>query len=274
MDSYYEPVDTEMTPMRHAVRNREVELGVGAAKGCFRCKAFHTRCNPSIVEENGETNPVRGGWTYVGQRYGKAMIEGKRAKILFVAMERPFTQDGTNDYEDRYEDFEETQYQFRTACYSRTNPHMGGTDVELECLLDPTAPKQRCLQFALTNSVRCRLPSTESKSTQTMIDNCRDHTKAIIETLTPDIIVTQGIGFPSEGIVEMFESRIIFESDNGRRGRSYRYAEVRRGQGILFLLTAHPARNPGFGYKNGYLPDYLRDAINEMRDLYAADGSG
>ena len=169
------------------------------------------------------------------------------------------------------EEFEETQYQFRTACFKRSNPHMGGTDVELKYLLDPTPCEQRCRQFALTNSVRCRpsSPNMESQSTSTMIAKCQAHTKAIIEILTPDIIVTQG-KYPSEGIVEMFDSEIIFKSDNGST-RPYRKAEVRRSGDVLFLLTAHPACHPGLRWKSGCLPDYLCDAINEVRDLYAAD---
>ena len=261
MMSHLEPIDIEMTPMRSAVRDRQVELGIGASTGCFHCEEFDRNCYPSIVKEIGEVEVIKGDWTYVGQQYGQAMIAGKYAKILFVSMERPLP---------KPEEFEETQYQFRTACLERYNPHMGGTDVELKYLLDPTPPKERCKQFALTNSVRCRpYPSNaKSQSTTTMIAKCQAHTKAIIQILTPDIIVTQG-KYPSEGIVEMFDSEIVFKSDNGRT-RLYRKAEVRRGGGVLFLLTAHPANHPGFRRKLGFLPNYLRDAIKEVRKLYAA----
>ena len=265
MMPHLEPIDTEMTPMRSAVRDRQVELGIGASTGCFHCEAFDKSCYPSLVKERGEVEVIKGDWTYVGQQYGQAMVAGKYAKILFVSMERPLS---------KPEEFEETQYQFRTACLERSNPHMGGTDVELEFLLDPTPPEQRCQQFALTNSVRCRpsSPNAESQSTSTMIAKCQAHTKSIIEILTPDIIVTQG-KYPSEGIVEMFDSKVVFESDNGLHSRSLRKAEVRRGGGVLFLLTAHPAIRPhsGFRWRLGGLPDYLHDAINEVRDLYLAN---
>lgn len=192
------------------------------------------------------------------------MVAGKYAKILFVSMERPLS---------KPEEFEETQYQFRTACLERSNPHMGGTDVELEFLLDPTPPEQRCQQFALTNSVRCRpsSPNSDSQSTSTMMAKCQAHTKAIIEILTPDIIVTQG-RYPSDSIIKLFAPEVVFKSDNGLRFPLRRKVEVHRGRGILFLLTAHPAHHPSFRWRLGSLPDYLRDAINEIRDLYVANG--
>ena len=267
MMSHLEPIDTEMTPMRSAVRDRQVELGIGASAGCFHCEEFDESCYPSMIKKKGEVEVVKGDWTYVGQQYGQAIIAEKRAKILFVSMERPLSKP-------KPEEFEETQYQFRTACLKRSNPHMGGTDVELKYLLDPTPCEQRCQQFALTNSVRCRPSSNSarSQSTPTMIAKCQAHTKAIIEILAPDIIVTQG-GHPSDSIIKLFdpEPEVVFKRDNERHSRSLRKAEVRRSGGILFLLTAHPARHPGLCPKSGCLPDYLRDAIKEVRKLYAAD---
>ena len=263
MMSHLEPIDTEMTPMRRAVRDRQGELGIGASAGCFHCKEFDTSCYPSIVRRMGEVEVIKGDWTYVGQQYGQAMIAKKRAKILFVSMERPLPEP---------EEFEETQYQFRTACLERCNPHMGGTDVELKCLLDPTPPKERCKQFSLTNSVRCRpCPSNaRSQSTSMMIAKCQAHTKAIIGILKPDIIVTQG-RHPSDSIIKLFDSEVVFKKDNRRHSRSLRKVEIRRGGGVLFLLTAHPANHPSFRWRSGGLPDYLHDAINKLRDLYAAD---
>ena len=265
MIPHLEPDDSYMTPMRRAVRDRQVESGIGASAGCFHCKAFDKSCYPSIVRKKGEVEVIKGDWTYVGQQYGQAMIAGKCAKILFVSMERPLL---------KPEEFEETQYQFRTACFKRSNPHMGGTDVELKYLLGPTPPKKRCQQFALTNSVRCRpsSPNAKSQSTSTMIAKCQAHTKAIIETLTPDIIVTQG-RHPSDSIIKLFDpdTEVVFKSDNGLRSSSLRKAAVHRGGGVLFLLTAHPANHPSFRWKSGGLPDYLHDAIKEVRKLYAAD---
>ena len=117
MMSHLEPIDTEMTPMRRAVKDLQVELGIGASAGCFHCKEFDTSCYPSIVRRMGEVEVIKGDWTYVGQQYGQAIIAEKRAKILFVSMERPLSTP---------QEFEETQYEFRTACLKRSNPHMGG----------------------------------------------------------------------------------------------------------------------------------------------------
>ena len=265
MMSHLEPIDTEMTPMRRAVKDLQVELGIGASAGCFHCKEFDTSCYPSIVRRMGEVEVIKGDWTYVGQQYGQAIIAEKRAKILFVSMERPLSTP---------QEFEETQYEFRTACLKRSNPHMGGTDVELKYLLDPTPCEQRCRQLALTNSVRCRPSSSNpnSQSTPTMKAKCQAHTKAIVEILTPDIIVTQGRD-PSDSIIKLFDSEVVFKSDNGGHSQALRKAEVHRGGGVLFLLTEHPAIRPhrGFRWRSGGLPDYLHDAINKLRDLYAAD---
>ena len=39
MMSHLEPIDTEMTPMRRAVRDRQVELGIGASAGASTARS-------------------------------------------------------------------------------------------------------------------------------------------------------------------------------------------------------------------------------------------
>lgn len=260
----WDRTDREMTPARVAVRNLQEDLGIGASDECFHCDSFDIHCKPSIEKRLGEDVLIsKGDWTYVGHEYGQARIRGKLARILFVSMERPKSNQES-------ESFEETQKAFRKACFHRDNPHMGGTDIELECLLDPTPPEKRCMQIALTNSVRCRpvSSSANSRSTPTMVGECKHHTKAIIATLQPDVIVTQGK--PAFGsIAKLYRTETVYKTNNGRQGQTSRFAEVRRSDSMLFLRTAHPANHVGFRYKRGPAPPYLRDAITFLRSLYA-----
>ena len=260
----WDRTDRDMTPARVAVKNLQEELGVGASDECFHCDSFDSHCKPSIKDRLGKVLISKGDWTYVGHEYGQARIRGKLARILFVSMERPKSNQ-------KSEPFEETQRAFRAACFHRRNPHMGGTDIELEFLLDPTPPEKRCMQFALTNSVRCRPVSNRanSRSTPTMVKECKRHTNAIIATLQPDVIVTQGKP-ASESIANLYETNIVRRMDNGRQGRTFRFAEVGQAGSMLFLRTAHPANHVGFRYKRGPAPPYLRDAIAFLRSLYAA----
>ena len=258
-------VDTEMTPMRSAVMALQQCLQIGADE-TFDCQYF-CACRKSKSKRSTEFS--RGDWTYVGHKYGKAKVNGKCAKILFVAMERPKCSTES-------ETFECTQRDFRESCLKRTNPHMGGVDVLLEALLDEsTRCEDRCQVFALTNSVRCR-PVTDnamSNSTRTMMKNCQNHTGELIKKLEPNIIVTQGIRFPREQIRTLFKlNGRIFKTENGKKGGQKRYAEVyhEKGKGIMFLLTAHPANHPEFltSREKGSLPDHLLRAIGKVRALY------
>ena len=259
----WDNIDAEMTPLRIKVKNLQTQLGIGASKGCFDCDHF-TSCHASISNQ-----PIlKGDWTYVGHQYGKASVGGKKAKILFVSMDRT----GTGK---KYEKFGQTQKEFRSAAYERSNPHMGGADVELEHLLDETSSEDRCQRFALTNSVRCRPCSgyAASKSTSVMKKNCESHTEKIIQALEPDIIIAQGDN-PRKSMCRLFSPRIVAKYDNGRSGRSFRSAKIgqgriRQGQEVLFLLTAHPANYSGFGWKKGYLPYELQKIFAQAREIYS-----
>ncbi len=122
-------IDTDMTPLRIKVKNLQTQFGIGASKGCFHCDHF-TSCHKSICNK-----PIlKGDWTYVGHQYGESLVGGKKAKILFVSMDRT----GTGE---EYEEFDQTQNSFRESANCRYNPHMGGVDVELEHLLDETTGK-------------------------------------------------------------------------------------------------------------------------------------
>ena len=260
----WDKIDIDMTPLRINVKNLQTHLGIGASRGCFDCKHFKC-CHASISNQ-----PIlKGDWTYVGHQYGEALVGGKKAKILFVSMDRT----GTGK---KYEKFDQTQKEFRSAAYERTNPHMGGVDVELKYLLDnETSCEDRCQQFALTNSVRCRPRSNSaaSQSTSEMKRNCASHTQAIIKALEPDIIIAQG-AYPREGLHNLFSPNIVNTKNNIGRYKQYRSAEIGQaeiqGKKCLFLLTAHPAHYPGFSWKKGYLPYELKEIFAQAREIYSS----
>ena len=257
-------VDSEMTPWRTKIKDLQIERGIGNSEGCFDCE--HWECCYASIPDQQKNNVSKGDWTYVGHQYGKASVNGKKAKLLFVSMDRPW---GGG----RCEQFEETQQSFRESAKGRYNPHMGSVDVELEHLLDKeTSCEDRCQQFALTNAVRCcfRLGASKYHATPTMEKNCASHTKAIIQALAPDIIIAQGKN-PHNSLRKLFNlDRDIVETYcNKMTGPQFRSVEIGQREEFLFLLTAHPANTPGFGWKTGYLPDELKKAFKRAREMYA-----
>ena len=261
-------IDMRMTATRIDVRTLQEDMGSGAAVGAFRCSSWNL-CEESLRKRVGDTQITQGDWTYVGHEYGQAIVRGKPARILFVSMERP------KGHETDSEPFEKTQKSFRESCRKRSNPHMGGVDTILCHLLDPEATAdQRSQQFALTNSVRCApmAKDSNSRSTNTMLRKCQRHTEAILASLMPDIVVTQGY-LAYEGIERIVPTELHWWNDNGRASQGRRFAEVRRGAGILLLRTAHPARYPEFKWSKGNLPKHLGEAIDFVRDLHGTQDS-
>ena len=268
-------VDSAMTPWRTKIKDLQIERGIGNSEGCFDCEHWEN-CYASISEKNKvkKNNVSKGEWTYVGHQYGEALVNGKKAKILFVSMLKQIWDEKKLK---KGEDFESVQKGFRTGALERINPHMGGVDVELEHLLDEgTSREDRCQQFALTNAVRCcfLLEETSYHATGMMEKNCASHTKAIIQALEPDIIIAQGTN-PRNSMCELFDIDLDVETYcNGRTGRSSRSVDIAKKEigadkQVLFLLTAHPARYPGFGWKAGYLPAELKKAFERAREIYS-----
>ena len=266
----WQTIDSDMTTWRTKVKDLQTNLGIGPSEGCFHCEYFEgcKGCKESLPPEFRDIL-VCGDWTYVGRQYGEASIGGKRAKVLFVSMDRGGRGDPNNKV---LEKFEDTQWAFRDSAYNRVNPHMAGVDVALEYLLDnETSREDRCQQFALTNSVRCR-PITgkaESKTTNIMKQNCSSHTRAIIKALEPDIIIAQGrrqnpqIETPCKIICTLFTPDI--KKKYYCKGRSP--VEIGQGEGILFLLTAHPRHH----IPQRYMPEELEKALERAKKIYSGE---
>ena len=264
----WQTIDSDMTTWRTKVKDLQTNLGIGPSEGCFHCEYFEgcNGCKKSLPPELRDIL-VCGDWAYVGRQYGEALIGGKRAKVLFIAMDRGGRGDPNNKV---LEKFEDTQWEFRDSAYDPKNSHMRGVDVSLKYLLDnETSREDRCQQFALTNSVRCR-PITgkaESKATNIMKQNCSSHTKAIIQELEPDIIIAQGRGNPCNSMHRLFAPEIV-ERYSGYRTS----AEIGQGKDCLFLLTAHPAyySRKGFKWKNK-LPEGLGEAFERAKEIYSGE---
>lgn len=260
-------VDSEMTCWRTKIKDLQIERGIGNSEGCFDCEHWEN-CYASICEKNKvKKNKVsKGEWTYVGHQYGEALVNGKKAKILFVSMLKQIWDENKLK---KGEDFESVQKGFRTGALKPSTPHMDGVDVELKYLLDEgTSCEDRCQQFALTNAVRCcfRLEETSYHATCMMEKNCASHTKAIIQALEPDIIIAQGTN-PRNSLCKLFDPCIVKKYKKPKEAS----VEIGLGKGILFLLTPHPAyySRKGFQWSQGYLPDELKKPFKRAREIYA-----
>ena len=153
----------DRTEWQREIRGVQVELGIASEEDSFCCPHFED-CDRSV--RSGISGGGRkGDWAYVGSQYGEASVGGKPARVLFVGMDRPSKGE---DGECVFLDYEETQEDWRMSARLRRNPHMGGTDVELEYLVDDgTKPDDRCEQFALVNAVFCGPPANQGKTTKT-----------------------------------------------------------------------------------------------------------
>lgn len=240
----WDPIDTVMTPWREKIhRLMSADLKVGASEGGFGC-AFefdgdgHHGCSGCGDLAEGR----KGDWAYVGAQYGEARVSGKKARILFVSMDR-----SRMEWDPAHWTFLDVQKQYRSSAFARTqkggNPHMRGTDCELECLLDnDVSPTDRCQQFALVNAVLCGRPapegtSTASVATREMKINCRKQGERIVRALDPDIVIAQGLNH-ARNLCRSFMSGSVHQwPDKGS-------PEVARGQinrrSAWFLLTSHP----------------------------------
>ena len=296
----WKAIDTAMTRWRRKIyRLLRDDLKIGAEKGCFDCRFYndgdgHKGCNQSVA--GGLGSGRLGDWPYVGRQYGEARVGGKLARVLFVAMDRPFKGEEGSDAS---LDFRNEQMWWRRGAYDRnsegTNPHMGGVDAEMECLLDSgVSDEDRCQQFALVNAVFCGAPAKERKNrktmdsnvSETMKRNCRRQLQEMLRTFKPDIVIAQGKGHPRRvctafgcKIVRRWASKTLPSWAVGRKSpKRNRLSEVARGEiggrPVWFLITTHPSNYARLGlpfwkHETSAIPDELAGAFDFVRDGYA-----
>ena len=268
----------ERTAWQQKIYDLQVELGVGAEEGLFCCQYFE-ECSGSVGIGR------KGDWAYVGSRYGEASVGGKRARVLFVGIDRPFK---GKEGERSFLDYWKTQQEWRNSALNPDpkNLHMVGVKVVLKHLLDGVRAEDRCEQFALVNAVLCgaaaargvRGPLMTTKSSSMMKRNCREHMKRFLQRLEPDILIAQGKGAPA-GVYQLLTSRkaaqwhFASKSDSHKR---YRHVDVVAGEiggrRVWGVLMAHPRF---YGLK-GLLregsvsaPEELEKAFELIRDRHA-----
>lgn len=261
----------ERTAWQQKIYDLQVELGIGAEEGLFCCEHFE-ECNGSVpcgIDRKGD-------WAYVGRQYGDAPVGGKLARVLFVAMDRPFR---GRESESPFLEYWSTQEDWKRSAFrpSPKNAHMVGVNRTMKHLLDDGAiAEDRCEQFALVNAVLCGPRAAKgrseeglmkSQSSTRMRSNCRNHINRFIQELEPDIVITQGKN-PRADVASLVvvERKHVGRWTNGRSGRAHRWVElssgaVEGGKTALFLLMNHPSRYPGFSGYSERLPDEWMRAL-------------
>ena len=90
-----------------------------------------------------------------------------------------------------------------------------------------------------------------------MILNCSNYLLQEIETLKPDIIITQG-EHPKKSIIGLLNLKSPLQS--------FGRVSIYRKEKYVFT-TPHPARLKGTKWKKGELPDYFENALKSLRDM-------
>lgn len=279
--------DRKRTEWQEKIFLLQNKLGIASEEGSFCCEFFEA-CDRSVEPRISEGR--RSDWAYVGSQYGEAFVGGKPARVLFVAMDRPFKGG------DHFLKYWPIQEQWRDGARLRSNPHMGGVDAELEYLVEGrTTPNDRCRQFALANAVFCGAPAKEGRKnrkkmdsnvSETMKRNCRQHLRKMLLAFEPDIVIAQGKGHPRRvctafgcRIVKRWASKTLPTWAVGRKPpKRNRRSEVAEGEiggrPVSFLITTHPSNYARLGlpfwkHDAGAMPDELTGAFDFVRDRYA-----
>src|SRR5262249_55815209 len=133
----------ELTKSRKELQKLYSERGIVPAPRDFACP------NLPSCSQAANHKLITGAWAYIGTGYGRARVNGRPVKILFVAMDR-----GGYRGADQ-ETFAQTQHRFRCGTETSSNPHMRGVHLLLRELVDDKNPASFSRQYALTNAVKC-----------------------------------------------------------------------------------------------------------------------
>ena len=247
----YDERDSRDTASRASIRALYAERGIVPTRRNFACQSLR------LCSDGAKLDLHTGNWAFVRCDYGKALVDGLPARIMFVAMDRG----GYGGADD--EGFPDTQSAFRRAIQLPRNPHMGGVALILKHLVDEREPRKLSGLCALTNAVKCvqHTGSMSTNATSTMIRECGSHLRAELRALEPDLIVTQG-GHPADTVRESLAGlRLVQEFAGEKRGRAALYENSR----VAVLVTPHPARQAGLKWARAELPHFLLDAIARTR---------
>ncbi len=216
------------------------------------CPGCLSECNRLARLRNVPFNT--GTWPYIGAEYGKARVGGRNIKVLFVAMERGGTFQPAKE-----PTFAHTQMMFHERAITRGNAHMGGTSQIVEHLVGHKQAEKYSHQFALTNAVKCVKATGRQKSTSTgvMKKKCSEHLWEELQTLQPDLVITQGI-HPRKRLLDLYSSLTLAWPFPDFGCQAEVFVE---GAPFILLTTPHPANKPWWPWKNGPLPVFLQKAV-------------
>lgn len=265
--------ERKRTEWQEKIHALQIKLGIGAEEGTFHCEYFED-CDRSVG--HGISKGRKGDWAYVGRQYGEASVGGKRARVLFVGMDRPFL---GAESDDRFLEYWGTQDDWKNSALNprSTNPHMVGVNRTLAHLLDAEVlAEDRCEQFALVNAVFCGSTARQGKRGKTRVSNvsgtmktnCRRHLQEILLALEPDIVFAHGKDHPQRVCMPFVSNRV--ERVPGLVQTEIWQGEV-GGKPAWFVVTGHPAARQYWGiWDRGDMPPELTAAVELVRDRYSS----
>lgn len=249
--------DNLVTAERAAIRELYSRLRIIPQPVDFQCVHLPSCANSAKLPL------ITGTWAYAGTQYGSALIKGRPAKILFVAMDRGGWPGNDGWPGADKETLAEAQYTFRQSTETPHNPHMRGVHLILGELLDEKEPSSFSRQYALTNALKCAQKTDRMHTgvTPQMIVNCASWLFEEIAMLQPDLIISQG-QHPAHTLkrsayLRHKESVAVFRGDPRGHAEVFRVQDPR----CVLLTTPHPARLRGLSFKRRELPAFLRNGI-------------
>ena len=248
-------IDSKSTPHRTAIKNLYSKSKIIPTTGDFGCRNLF-ECSQLFNRKGAKLDT--GNWAYVGVNYGNALINIKPAKVLVISMDRGGEGVGNK------QTFSETQEDFRTSTEYPENAHMGGVSAIICELVDDYSPTIYSGQYALTNAVKCseHTGKRSDRSSKIQTRNCSEHLLAEINSLDPDIIISQG-KHPNNTIKSLFDLRKPIQryknDDDSQR------AELFKVKNKMILTSEHPARKRGWKWSQRIIPRYMKNALKRIR---------
>lgn len=197
----------------------------------------------------------RGSEAYIGEKYGAPF------KVLVASLDRG--KDALT-MEDRLKEITKGCIENESR-----NPHMRGTLKTLEAIFSKDKAEEGSKlfkHFAMINTAKCSLNKNMKQAPWRFFKNCRDHTRAEVEILNPNVIIAQG-----RKAADVFESLYPpTESKNEvkwfeRRGEIT--LDNKCNKKALLICSVHPsARGKGKKKWESFVKNELPEII-ENRDL-------
>ena len=159
------------------------KIGVCKKKITFDCE--HFACCKAAAKAKGRNDLVKGAEAHVGEDYGNPI------RLVFIS------HDTGGSEKDKYgEDLLERRKTIQAVIYGakETNPHMEGTIETLRHLYGKDKSASDLLKrFAMTNSAKCSgKDESKGRVPDELYENCKEHGRAELKELNPQLIVTQG----------------------------------------------------------------------------------